>query len=158
MDTVQAPANINKLTNLQYWFMEYKKDHMTEGNIKTHYIGVPVVTLSLIGLLNEVTFKLAGTPLSASMILVAIGMLWYLLLDFKLASLIALPMFALYFGSLLISFKAHIALHIVGWVFQLLGHYKYEGRSPAFFKSLPQLLIGPIFIFAKTINYNWNKK
>lgn len=158
MESVQTPANINKLTNLQYWFMEYKKDHMTEGNIKTHYVGVPFVTFSLIGLLNELTFKLANTPLSASMILVAIGMLWYLLLDFKLAALIALPMFALYFGSLLVSFEAHIALHIIGWVFQLLGHYKYEGRSPAFFKSLPQLLIGPIFIFAKTINYNWNKK
>ena len=158
MESIQNVNEVNKFTNLQYWFMEYTKDHMTIGNVRTHYIGVPVVTFSLLGMLNPLTFTMMNTTISASMILLAIGMLWYLVLYYKLAALIALPMFALYFGALLLPLKWHVGLHLIGWFFQLLGHYKYEGRSPAFFKSLPQLLIGPIFIFAKTINYQWNKK
>lgn len=158
MSTTASTENVNKLTDLQYWFMEYKKDHMTEGNIKTHYIGVPGVLISLLGILNELSFTVMNTTITVSMILFAIGMMWYLILDKKLALLVALPMLGVLYASTLISLKWHLIIHAISWFFQLLGHYKYEGRSPAFLKSLPQLLIGPIFIFAKTINYDWNKR
>lgn len=158
MSTTAKTENVNKLTNLQYWFMQYKKDHMTEGNIKTHYIGVPGVTISLLGFLNELSFSAGATTITASMILFAFAMLWYVILDKKLAAIVLLPMLGIYYASTLISLKWHVGIHLVSWFFQLLGHYKYEGRSPAFFKSLPQLLIGPIFIFAKAINYEWNKR
>ncbi len=151
-------ATINKANNLKYWFREYLKDHSTQGNIRTHYFGVPVVTLSLIGLLdNWISLTIANNTIGAGLILVVLSLVWYLVLDKKLAFLIAPVLLALYYLSTLISYQAHIALQVIGWVFQLLGHYKYEGKSPAFFKSLPQLLIGPLFIYAKAIKYDWKK-
>jgi uncharacterized membrane protein YGL010W len=38
-----------------------------------------------------------------------------------------------------------LALGTVGWGLQLLGH-AIEGNSPAFFKDLRQLLVGPLFV------------
>lgn len=151
-------ATVNKFNNVQYWFREYLKDHATAGCVKTHYIGVPTVTISLLGMLDHwINIPYANAAIGGGLILLVLSFLWYVVLDKKLALLIAPALVATYYLSTLISFEAHIGLHIFGWVFQLVGHYKYEGRSPAFFKSLPQLLIGPFFIFAKAIKYDWKK-
>jgi uncharacterized membrane protein YGL010W len=155
---METTTKINKFTNLQYWFKEYQKDHTTQGNIRTHYIGVPAVTLSLLGLLNPISFNIGTSSVTATMILLLVAMLWYVILDVKLAALIAIPMATLYYMASLISFEIHVVIHIISWALQLIGHYKYEGKSPSFFKSLPQLLIGPIFIYCKAIDYNWRKK
>ena len=56
------------------------------------------------------------------------------------AKLAALP-FGLWLGSA-------IALFVVGWVLQFIGHY-YEGKKPAFVDDLTGLLIGPLFIMAE---------
>ena len=42
-----------------------------------------------------------------------------------------------------------LALFVVGWIFQFVGHYVYEKRSPAFFRNLAHLLVGPLWILAK---------
>jgi uncharacterized membrane protein YGL010W len=152
-------ANVNKLTNLKYWFNEYLKDHTTEGNIKAHYIGLPTVTISLLGLLDIwIQIPLENTNIGGGLILLIIALAWYIVLDTKLAALIVIPIGALYFLSTKMSLQAHIAVQVIGWLFQLFGHYKFEGKSPAFFKSLPQLLIGPFFMFAKIINYDWKNR
>lgn len=38
-----------------------------------------------------------------------------------------------------------LALGTVGWALQFLGH-GIEGNSPAFFRDLRQLLVGPVFV------------
>lgn len=144
----------NKLTNLKYWFREYTKDHTTQGNIRTHYVGIPTVTISLLGLLDHwISAPLAGGIIGGGAFLLVIAVAWYFILDKKLATLILPALIAIYALSTIISFEGHIVLQVIGWFFQLLGHYKFEGRSPSFFKSLPQMLIGPLFIYAKVIKY-----
>ena len=39
-----------------------------------------------------------------------------------------------------------IALFIIGWIFQGIGHAVYEKRQPAFAQNLIHLLIGPLWI------------
>lgn len=148
---------VNKFTSLKYWFREYAKDHATEGNIKTHYIGIPAVTISLLGILDYlISIPTPSGALGGGLLLLSFAVVWFFILDKKLAAL-SLPVFiATYALSTQLNLTVHIVLQVIGWVFQLLGHYKYEGRSPAFFKSLPQLLIGPFFIFAKVIRYKWH--
>ena len=41
-----------------------------------------------------------------------------------------------------------LAIFVVGWAIQFLGH-KFEGMKPAFFDDVKQLLIGPIFVAAE---------
>ena len=43
---------------------------------------------------------------------------------------------------------AGIALFVVGWILQFIGHY-YEQRKPAFVDDLVGLLIGPLFLVAE---------
>jgi len=42
-----------------------------------------------------------------------------------------------------------IALFVVGWIIQFIGHY-FEGRKPAFFDDIIGLIIGPLFVVAET--------
>lgn len=158
MNTQKNSDSVNKFTSLKYWFLEYTKDHMNPSNIRTHYLGVPLVTLSLLGIINSLNFDFNGMHINVSLIFLTLSLIWYFILDKKLAAMITIPIFTIYYISTLLTLKVNIAIQVVGWIFQLIGHYKFEGRSPAFLKSLPQLLIGPLFMFAKTINYNWNKK
>lgn len=41
-----------------------------------------------------------------------------------------------------------VALFVVGWIIQFVGHY-YEGRKPAFVDDLMGLLVGPLFVAAE---------
>ena len=41
-----------------------------------------------------------------------------------------------------------VAVHVVSWIAQFIGHGKFEGRRPALFDSLLQaLLTAPFFVF-----------
>jgi uncharacterized membrane protein YGL010W len=40
---------------------------------------------------------------------------------------------------------------VVGWILQYLGHYVYEKKSPAFYRNLVHLLVGPLWILAKAV-------
>lgn len=37
-------------------------------------------------------------------------------------------------------------LFVAGWALQLLGHYKFEKKSPSFFKDPLYLLVGPVWV------------
>ena len=43
-----------------------------------------------------------------------------------------------------------VAVFVVGWVFQFVGH-AWEGRKPAFFDDLRGLLVGPLFVLAEAL-------
>lgn len=41
-----------------------------------------------------------------------------------------------------------IALHVVSWILQFVGHGKYEGRKPALLDNLVQaLFLAPLFVW-----------
>ena len=42
-----------------------------------------------------------------------------------------------------------LGLFVGAWVLQFIGHYVYEHRSPAFFRNLTHLLVGPLWVLAK---------
>ena len=44
-----------------------------------------------------------------------------------------------------------LTLFVLGWVFQFVGHYVYEKKSPAFARNLVHLLVGPLWILARVI-------
>lgn len=44
---------------------------------------------------------------------------------------------------------ASIGLFVAGWVVQFIGHHVYERKSPAFYRNLTHLLVGPLWILTK---------
>ena len=73
---------------------------------------------------------------------------YYIKLDqYKYAIPFCAMSLGVYFASLYLSATVHAVIFIVGWVFQAIGHYKYEKKSPAFLTNFYHLLIGPYWIY-----------
>lgn len=144
---------------LSNYFKDYSQYHRTEGNKFCHFLGIPLITISLLGLFSYLI--LGGSGLMGSdyiridggTILIGIAGLWYLALDWRIAIPFTLFNFGLYFLGRTIPMGALWGIFVLGWVFQGVGHYHFEKRSPAFFKNFEHLLIGPLWIFAKLIKY-----
>jgi uncharacterized membrane protein YGL010W len=79
--------------------------------------------------------------------------IWYFRLDYKLALPFALFSMGLYVLGRTIPVPYLWALFVSGWIIQFVGHGVYEKKSPAFFKNVEHLLIGPLWVFAKLIRY-----
>ncbi|WP_299794061.1 DUF962 domain-containing protein [uncultured Shewanella sp.] len=136
----------------------YKSVHLNPKNIRTHFVGIPLIIWSLFLLLNLIPVKFFALDEPAISINVAgaftIGVLiYYFRLHARLA--IGLTLFiipVLYTSNLAAQLKwglwIAISVFIIGWVFQLIGH-KYEKAKPAFVDDLNQLLIGPFFLMAE---------
>ena len=135
---------------LKAHFRDYAAFHGTAGNRACHYIGIPLIVASLFALLSAVPlFTVAAYTVTLAEVLLLATTLYYLRLDPVLAALM------LGASVLLIAVGRHIpiawavALFVVGWIFQFIGHYVYEKRAPAFYRNLAHLLVGPLWILAK---------
>jgi len=136
----------------------YKSVHLNPKNIRTHFVGIPLIIWSLFLLLNLIPVNFFALDDPAISINVAgaftIGVLiYYISLHVRLA--IGLTLFiipVLYTSHLVAQSQGAIwialAVFVIGWVFQLIGH-KYEKAKPAFVDDLNQLLIGPFFLMAE---------
>ena len=137
-----------KLTpRLTKWFEDYEAYHRHPSNKKTHYVGVPLIMLSILGLASLVRFG----EINLAMISYVLVAAWAMRLDMRFGFLFALAAFPFYWAGLQLSWQINLALFVVGWIFQLVGHYKYEKKSPALMTNFLQTFIGPMWIFARLI-------
>jgi uncharacterized membrane protein YGL010W len=135
---------------LKAHFSDYAAFHGTPGNKACHYIGIPLIVISLFALLSAVPLFAVGayTVTLAEVVLLA-ATAYYLRLDPVLAVLMLAASALLIFVGRQLSARVAIALFVVGWIFQFVGHYVYEKRSPAFYRNLAHVLVGPLWILAK---------
>jgi uncharacterized membrane protein YGL010W len=129
----------------------YAAYHQDSRNKATHFIGVPVIVLSLF---IPLAWLRVG-DVSAGMILAAVLVVYYLMLDVPLG-LATLVMFGalLWIGEqmallgTLAGWGWFAVLFIGGWILQLIGH-AFEGRRPALAENLFQIFVAPIFLCAE---------
>jgi uncharacterized membrane protein YGL010W len=148
----------------QQWFDEYAVSHQNETNQLVHYICVPVIFFSVIGLLMSIpnaflenTFGLYN-PLVENWAAV-IGVLisfFYLRLGFwyfieMLFVMLLCIIGNFWLGNNMNLLYASITIFVIGWVGQFWGH-KIEGKKPSFAKDLQFLLIGPLWVIQKLGN------
>jgi uncharacterized membrane protein YGL010W len=135
---------------LQAHFSDYSAFHRTPGNKACHYVGIPLIVLSLFALLARVPLFDAGgfTVTLAEVVLVA-ATIYYLTLDAALAVMMLVTSVVLAAAGRMVPLSAAVALFVLGWVFQFVGHYVYEKKAPAFFRNFAHLLVGPLWILAK---------
>ena len=135
---------------LRSQFDDYAAHHATPGNKLCHSIGIPLIVLSTFALLGKLElFRLGGfTVTAAELVLVAVT-LYYLTLDRTLALMMAAASVLLDAAGRFLGLWPALAVFVLGWILQFVGHYVYERRSPAFFRNLTHLLVGPLWILAK---------
>jgi uncharacterized membrane protein YGL010W len=133
----------------------YAAYHQDTRNKATHFVGVPVIMLSLFVPLAWLRLDIAGLPLTAAMVLAAAVLAYYFVLDVPLALAMTLVTGVLVaLGHAIAGFGAAAAwtwfavLFIGGWILQLAGH-GFEGRRPALTDNLFQIFVAPIFLCAE---------
>jgi uncharacterized membrane protein YGL010W len=138
---------------------EYGESHQHETNKTIHWICVPLIFFSIVGLLASIpsgivqSFLGPGNPYAnwagVALILVivyyvslsiplSIGMMLFGVLCLTAANLISRLNIAPLWLICLVIF-------VVAWIGQFYGH-KVEGKKPSFFKDLQFLLIGPAWL------------
>ena len=148
------------MKTIQDWYDEYAVSHQNETNQKIHYICVPVIFFSIVGLLMSIpngflTNLGLQNPLIGNwaVIMLIPVLLFYMRLSFSLF-LRMLGFSALcvignyYLGEALPLFATSIVIFVLAWIGQFYGH-KIEGKKPSFLKDLQFLLIGPAWVFEK---------
>jgi uncharacterized membrane protein YGL010W len=135
---------------LQAHFSDYASFHRTPGNQACHFVGIPLIVLSLFALLARLPlFELGGFTVTAAELVLVASTAYYLTLDVALALIMLGTSIVLAAAGRLMPLSAAVSLFVLGWVFQFVGHYVYEKKSPAFYRNLAHLLVGPLWILAK---------
>jgi uncharacterized membrane protein YGL010W len=132
---------------LENYFEDYALYHQTRGNQITHWIGIPSIVVSLLGILSH----LGSGHWNVGVVFWVFGTAWYFLLDWKLAMPFSLVTLGFYLIGTLISPLGLGTLFIGGWIFQFIGHSLFEKKKPALLTNIRHILIGPLWLFAKII-------
>ena len=137
-DRPQTPRRVDQL------IAHYGRSHQNPGNEVIHFIAIPLIMLSLVGLLFSLHPYVAYAFVAASMVYYA-GLSWVFLVSMLLWSGLTLAgVFAM--GTRVLPVSA--AIFAGAWVLQFIGH-KMEGKKPSFFEDIQYLWVGPLFVLSK---------
>ncbi len=135
----------------------YALYHRDRRNIRTHFIGIPLIVFAVMVLLSRAHFYLAGLDITPALLVASATVVYYLMLSLSLGLIMAFLFALLLVPAALLGqmdtamwLGYGIGLFVVGWVFQFIGHY-YEGKKPAFVDDLIGLAIGPLFVVAEVL-------
>lgn len=141
-DTSAGPRQVGRL------LAHYGESHQNPKNELIHFMAIPLIMLSLLGMM------FALHPWVASLF-VAASMVYYLRL-----SLVFLGTMVLWSAILLalvhamgervlpLSLSLALAIFVGAWILQFVGH-KLEGKKPSFFEDIQYLWVGPLFVLSK---------
>ena len=139
------------MKSLEEQMAVYSAYHQDARNKATHFIGVPVIVLSLFIPLAWLRIE----AVSAAMVVAAALVVYYLVLDLALGLAMLVVLAVLAWLGERIAMQGAVAgwtwfgvLFVGGWILQLVGHV-YEGRRPALADNLFQIFVAPIFLAAE---------
>jgi uncharacterized membrane protein YGL010W len=133
----------------------YAAYHQDPRNKASHFVGVPMIIFGLFIALGWARLEVGGVTLTAAMLLAAVVLVWYFLLDVPLAlAMLAVNAVLLYLADRVASLPLatgavwFLVFFAGGWVIQLIGHV-WEGRKPALVDNFLQIFVAPIFLAAE---------
>lgn len=140
---------------------EYGESHQNPTNKLVHWVCVPSIFFSIVGLIFSIppgfladTLPFMGQFANWATIALLIVLIYYLSLSVPLTLGMALfSVICLALANFLqIEFPGKLALiclgvFVIAWIGQFYGH-KVEGKKPSFFKDLQFLLIGPAWLMS----------
>ncbi len=139
------------------WLDEYGDSHRNPVNKGLHWLCVPPIVISVIGLLWSLPVpEVAGTLspwLNWATIAAALSLVYYFTLSPPLAIgsvVVFAAMFAVVLALARLAWplwQTCAVIFVVAWIGQFIGHV-LEGKRPSFFKDLQFLLIGPLWLLA----------
>ncbi len=137
------------------WFNDYGESHQNPTNKAIHWICVPLILLTVLGMLwaAPVPAAMAGVSswLNWATVVMVLALIYYFALSPSLGAgmTIVLALFAYILHTLesagLPMMTASVSVFVLAWIGQFVGHH-IEGKKPSFFKDIQFLMIGPIWL------------
>lgn len=140
-DTTAAPG----ARRVDQLLAHYGESHRNPRNGAIHCVAIPLIMVSLVGLMYSLHPWVAYVFLAASMVYYARIGSWVFFVAMAIVSLLALAIVQVLGSALL---PVSVAVFVLAWIAQFVGH-KIEGRKPSFFEDLQYLWVGPLFVLAK---------
>ncbi len=123
----------------------YGLSHQHPTNELIHFVAIPLIMLSIVGLIYALHPWVAYAFVAASLVYYARLGSHVVLACMGVWTVLLLALIWLMGASVL---RVCVALFVFGWVIQFIGH-KIEGKKPSFFEDLQYLWIGPVFVLTR---------
>jgi uncharacterized membrane protein YGL010W len=149
------------MKTINQWFDEYAVSHQNPTNKAIHYVCVPAIYFSIVGLLYSIPNNFLADNLKLNMPIVenwaVFALIFVLLFYFRLSISMAIKILIFstlclgvnfYLASLFPLWIICLAIFVLAWIGQFYGHH-IEGKKPSFLKDLQFLLIGPAWVIHK---------
>jgi uncharacterized membrane protein YGL010W len=140
-------------------FDEYGMSHQNATNKLIHWICVPLIFFSIVGLIASIPsgmvqrFLGEGNPYANwAAVVTILVLIYYVSLSIPLAFGMFLFVLVCLYGVRMIGqsnlvplWLVSLIIFVVAWIGQFYGH-KIEGKKPSFLKDIQFLLIGPAWL------------
>ena len=149
------------MKSIETWYAEYAVSHQNALNQKIHFICVPLIYFSIVGLFmsipNGLLVNLSGNNdllfNNWALVALVLPMIFYFRLSIRVFVRMLLFSFLCIVGNFLLAEQlpllwTSVIIFVIAWIGQFYGHH-IEGKKPSFLKDLQFLLIGPAWVFEK---------
>ncbi len=142
------------MRTLNQWFEEYSVSHQNPTNKSIHYICVPAIFFSVVGLLMSVRINFLNLNMPILENLAFPILILVMIFYFRISASMAIKM--TFFSLICLVLNFYISQYInllyfsilifaIAWIGQFYGH-KIEGKKPSFIDDLQFLMIGPAWV------------
>lgn len=139
-------------------FLEYGESHQHSTNKAIHWICVPLIFFSIVGLIASIPAAplqglMDGSPYANwATLLMVLVIVYYVSLSIPLSiGMMLFGALCLFLVNLIVRINIAplwlicLIIFVVAWIGQFYGH-KVEGKKPSFLKDIQFLMIGPAWL------------
>ena len=142
---------------MQDWLDGYGESHQNPLNKKIHWIAVPLIFLTIVGLLWSIPVPevmAVNEWVNFATIMLIPVVVFYARLSMSLT--VGMTLWCLFcyavshlYGSMtdIPLWQSSIAVFVLAWIGQFYGH-KVEGQKPSFVEDIQYLMIGPAWLMS----------
>ena len=135
----------------------YAEAHRNRVNSVMHMIGNPILFMAVVLPLSLLPVSVLGIKISAAPLLTIPALILWMAWDIIIGLAIVVTSIPLLFAagaiaihvSILWVWVIAVGLFVLGWALQIVGHQLFEGKRPTMLDNPVQMLISPMYIFAK---------
>lgn len=145
------------MKTINQWLTEYGESHQNPTNKTVHWICVPLIFFSIVGLLFSIKlpfFNLVEIQGNVALVALVLILIYYFVLSKSLALGLSFFTSSCFYICHLIEqsgfaplWQVSLTVFVLAWIGQFWGH-KIEGKKPSFLKDLQFLMIGPAWLMS----------
>jgi uncharacterized membrane protein YGL010W len=137
-DTAAGPRKVDQL------LVHYGESHQHPRNEVIHFIAIPLIMLSLVGMMFALHPYVAYAFVAASMVYYA---------RLSAVFFVTMALWSVLFLGVVFAMGPWVlpvcaGIFVGAWILQFIGH-KIEGKKPSFFEDIQYLWVGPLFVLSK---------